>query len=42
MQKPNAPNVPVTTVSGTDVIITWDEPYTGGIGVTISGYDVLI
>ena len=42
MSYPSASNVPVTEVVGSDVRISWDAPYSGGIGVEITRYQILI
>jgi hypothetical protein len=41
----NVPTTPVsvtTTMSGTSVMIAWTAPYSGGSGITITSYDILI
>ena len=35
---PSASNVPTTEVDGSNVRISWEKPYSGGIGVPITGY----
>ena len=42
MSVPSASNVPVTEVIGADVRISWEAPYSGGIGVEILSYQILI
>lgn len=42
MSYPSASNVPTTTVVGADVKISWNEPYSGGLGVPILAYKILI
>lgn len=37
---PNAPNTPITTNSGTNVIVDWDEPANNG--AALSRYTILI
>ena len=39
---PSASNVPTTTVDGVNVRISWEKPYSGGLGVPITGYKILI
>ena len=38
MSYPSASNVPTTEVDGANVKISWDTPYSGGIGVEITSY----
>lgn len=42
MSYPSASNVPTTESVGANVRISWEAPYSGGIGVTIESYQVLI
>lgn len=42
MSYPSASNVPKTESIGANVRISWNAPYSGGIGVEILKYQVLI
>lgn len=42
MTEPHATNQPTTTVVGDSVQISWDLAYSGGSGIGITGYHVLI
>ena len=42
MSYPSASNVPTTQSVGANVLIKWVAPYSGGIGVAITGYKILI
>ena len=42
MSYPSASNVPTTQTIGANVRIDWDAPYSGGIGISISAYKILI
>jgi hypothetical protein len=36
MDEPSAPNVPTTLVEGNKVTISWQEPFTGASGLSIT------
>jgi len=40
MDEPSAPNVPTTLVVGNMVTISWQEPFTGASGLTITQYEI--
>ena len=42
MSYPSASNVPITKSIGADVTISWEAPYSGGLGVDILAYQILI
>ena len=42
MSYPSASNVPLTESSGADVKISWEAPYSGGIGIEILSYQILV
>ena len=42
MSYPSASNVPVTEVVGANVRISWEAAYSGGIGIDVQSYQILI
>ena len=42
MSYPSASNVPTIEVIGANVRIRWQVPYSGGLGIPIIGYEILI
>ena len=42
MSYPSASNIPTTETEGANVRINWNAPYSGGIGIPITAYKILI
>lgn len=42
MSYPSASNVPTTQVIDDNVKISWNKPYSGGLGIPITRYNILI
>jgi len=42
MTVPGAPASVTTAIDGSDVKISWDLPFTGGTGVSLTSYDIQI